>query len=123
MLVAHEPIVRLLENDADPNIQDHAGQSALHLATSNTNEAYEISQLILMSRATSIDAKDNTEKTALYSAAARGHTRSVDLFLDPRADPSTVCVSGWTPFDAAAMNVHVVHSNVCYPVAAPDILT
>lgn len=107
-LVAHEPIVRLLlENDADPDVQDNTGLSVLHVATSHAKEAYEISRLLLTAGATSIDAGDSTGKTALYNAAARGHTRSVNLLLDHGADPRKVCVSGWSPFDVAAMNGHV----------------
>ena len=82
----HYQVVELLLNQqADPNIQNNNGATALHIASQNGH--YQVVELLLNQQADP-NIRNNNGATALYIASKRGYYQVVELLLNQQADPN-----------------------------------
>jgi len=93
-----EKVTALLEAQANPNLQDISGNTALHYAARNGK--FRATTVLLSPKAGIIQAdpnlQDSTGKTPLMHAAVRGYTPVVELLLEGGADVSIKDNFGYT---------------------------
>lgn len=75
----------LLDNGADPSIQDIGGETPLHLAACNNR--VNVVQLLVDSLLDNKDLQNSYGNTALHVAAMKGHVQVVTLLLEQDCDP------------------------------------
>jgi ankyrin repeat protein len=86
----------LLDNNADVDVSDIEGGTALHYACYNGHE--EIVNLLLMNGA-DINCKDDRGWTPLHVAAQRNQVECIKILLEYGADKNIVDNDGETPID------------------------
>ncbi len=90
-----ETVKLLVDKDADLNIQNNEGWTALHMATrySNTESTFETVKL-LVEKGADLNIKEEEGWTALHLAAAYSNTEStletVKLLIDAGADVNII---------------------------------
>jgi 26S proteasome non-ATPase regulatory subunit 10 len=94
----------LLSKDADPNIKNNNGQTALHFAASKS--ALDIARLLLSSGATA-RVKDKRGQLPLHRAAAVGSVPMMRLLLEQGKSPlNATDVDGMTALHHAVSEGH-----------------
>jgi ankyrin repeat protein len=88
----------LLDQGADVDLRNAAGQTLLHLAASSGHRA--IAELLLQ-RGAAVDARDISGETALYRAAGRGYVAVAEVLLAADADANARAGDGRTPLHRA----------------------
>ena len=101
----NEIVMLLLANNADPNVCDHNGATAIIHACENGHS--EIVKLLLQANADPNIAETTIGENALYVASAHGYASIVDLLLKSGADPNFTTSEGATPLHAAADGNHI----------------
>jgi len=91
----------LLDNQANVNVTDNQGETALTTAAAGGHRA--IAELLL-SRGAEINAKDVNGNTALHQAAKYGFQAVIETLLANHADVNAPDLSGTTPLFLAAAN-------------------
>ena len=129
-------VVRLLDNDANPNTKDRNGEAPLHHAaqhghahvvalllehganpnTVNDNRATSLHlaawhghdrvATLLLEHGANPVAKDRQGEVPLHHAARHGHARVVTLLLEHSANPNAVTDNRATPLHLAAWHGH-----------------
>jgi len=89
-------------DDANPNIVDEFGRSALHFANSSSSGIPTIT-ILLISHGADVNLKDFDGKTPLFWAASNGHEESCRLLIDHGADFNTQDRDGNTPIYCAKL--------------------
>jgi ankyrin repeat protein len=84
MMFFQDMLVLMLNYGTEAMLTDGNGETILHHACKNNDEAL---LKVLMERKVPLDTKDDLGKTALLHAAENGHNKLVKLMLDARADP------------------------------------
>ena len=97
---------RLLDDGADPNIQDNRGNTALIWASRRNN--IELVRLLL-DRGAHPNIQDEAGGTALMYASDIGNIDIVRLLLNAGADPSIRVDDGWT---ALMLALHQGHTDI-----------
>ena len=103
----HEIIEELLRHNANPNICDASGATALHKAA--LNGAPETAKVLLdCAKFTMGNFKDERESTPMYIAAYYGHVRVIEELLAHNIETETPGPNGWRPLHAAHDDVRIV---------------
>ncbi|XP_061073537.1 receptor-interacting serine/threonine-protein kinase 4-like isoform X2 [Conger conger] len=101
--VANEEAVKfLLLNNANPNLADPAGSTALHLAAEK--KLRNISEVLLSRKATNPNAKDEDLYTPLHFAALNGDEDVARLLLEKSASLNEPDLEGRTPAHVACQH-------------------
>jgi glycerophosphodiester phosphodiesterase len=99
----------LVDAGVDINWQNHAGESALHVAARTGHD--ECARILLKGRndqkADLELAEKNFAWTALHIAAVDGHLSVAQLLVDAGADVDKLDSSGWTATEHAALRGHL----------------
>ena len=90
----------LLRKNANPNLRDAQGWSALHMAV-ECNETVEILQLLIDNRAC-VDSLTSKGNTALALAVLKNSIKSSEALLLGKADPNVCGDHLWSPLHIAA---------------------
>lgn len=90
-------LVFLIDQGADPNMQNGIGETLLYVATGNRGGPAVTRVLLLAGASTAI--KNNSGRTPLHNAASWCTVESVQMLLDAGADPYLVDNDGRTPLD------------------------
>ncbi len=77
----------VLEQQIDPNIENAAKQTLLHLAAEAGQQA---NVLCLLQYKARIDPRDRSQRTPLFLAAVQGHREIVKLLIKHKADPAVI---------------------------------
>jgi 26S proteasome non-ATPase regulatory subunit 10 len=94
----------LLSKDADPNMKNNAGQTALHFAASKAN--LDVAKALLARKATA-RVKDRRGQLPLHRAAAVGSVPMIKLLLGEGKSPlNATDVDGWTALHHAVSEGH-----------------
>jgi hypothetical protein len=96
-------VVRMLDEDADPNATDARGRTPLLLAAAAGH--VEVLQALL-ARGAYVDLADFDGDTPLVRASAEGHAECVQRLLDAGANPSVEGSAGFTPVQLARRARH-----------------
>jgi hypothetical protein len=97
----HEAYMSLLiEANADLEVRDNTGLTALRLASNADN--LECLQVLIESKA-DVNAADDRGMTPGHGAAHKGHSKCLDLLLSAKADVNASTVHGGTPAMAACL--------------------
>ncbi|OAQ65927.1 ankyrin [Pochonia chlamydosporia 170] len=84
----YESVIELLlDHGANPTIKDLSGDTALHLAA--YHRQLGAVQALLKAKSIDVDAKNDNGRSALFLAAAKGHTDIFILLLSHHANPET----------------------------------
>jgi len=94
----YDEVKRLLENGADPDLQDVYGWTALMVAS---RWDYEIIARLLLKHNADPDIQDNYGKTAIMEASSKGHKNIIQLLLEKGANPDIQDDEEKTAFDLA----------------------
>ncbi|CAK0830941.1 unnamed protein product [Prorocentrum cordatum] len=94
----------LLEQNADPNVEDEKGKLALHAAA--FTGSVEVLRRLLEARADANMSESSSGDRPLQIAAWQGHRQAVDLLLDRSANTDAPDGRGWTPLCSAASQGH-----------------
>jgi ankyrin repeat protein len=89
----------LLDRGADPEAGDEEGDTALHTAAANDEEAV---LSILIDAGAALEARNEAGETALHWAAATGSRLAAQLLLEHEADIAARDAEGRTPLHAGA---------------------
>jgi serine/threonine protein kinase len=95
----------LLENQADVNVQDYAGQTALHYTAANGHVAE--TNCLLGRKGVAVGAIDLEGQTPLHCAATNGSVAIIGKLLDKGAVISVTDTDGRTPLHYAARQNHL----------------
>lgn len=106
--------------DADPNIADRDGETALWCASQKGHT--ETAALLLQNNSDPNIANKDSE-TPLFVASRNGHTETAALLLQNNADPNIANKDGEAPLAIASLNSHASlrkllreHGGLCRPV-------
>ena len=91
----------LLENEAEVNLPDDKGSSALHFAAIHGQT--EVAKILLEYEA-DVHATDLDQKTPLHIAALCGHSKMIDLLIENGAKVEVMSCNGNTPLQLCAKN-------------------
>ncbi|KAB5582563.1 Glycerophosphoryl diester phosphodiesterase family-domain-containing protein [Coniochaeta sp. 2T2.1] len=99
----------LVDAGVDINWQNHAGETALHIAARTGHD--DCARILLKGRSDQKADVELAEKnfawTALHIAAVDGHLSVAQLLVDAGADVDKVDSSGWTATEHAALRGHL----------------
>jgi len=98
-----EVVKFLIENDADINIPNNAGNTPLILAT---NQGFSRLSYLLINNHADVNAINNSGGTALHEAVDNGDVDLVNLLLEKGADPNAKDIYGHTPLHDAVSEGH-----------------
>lgn len=101
-LANDEAVKFLLLNNANPNLANARGSTALHVATERHLKATV--ELLLGRRATNVNAKDEDQYTALHWTAQNGDEAIARLLLDRGAAINETDARGRTPAHVACQH-------------------
>ncbi len=96
-------VIRLLQEGANPNQPDYAGETALHQTAWRGHD--ELTRLLLDEGA-DLGLRDHRGQTALHHAASNGSKAVVEVLLDKGADPRVEDDDGRKPHSLAEENFH-----------------
>lgn len=102
MLANEEAVKFLLLNNANPNLANARGSTALHVATER--HLKPVVELLLGRRSTNVNAKDEDQYTALHWAAQTGDEAITRLLLDRGAAINETDGRGRTPAHIACQH-------------------
>ncbi|XP_003976631.1 receptor-interacting serine/threonine-protein kinase 4 isoform X1 [Takifugu rubripes] len=102
MLANEEAVKFLLLNNANPNLANTRGSTALHVATEQ--HLKPLVELLLGRRSTNVNAKDEDQYTALHWAAQNGDEAITRLLLDRGAAINETDGRGRTPAHIACQH-------------------
>lgn len=97
-------VVELLEQNADPNIEDEKGKLPLHAAA--FTGSMEVLRRLLEARADANLSESSSGDRPLQIAAWQGHMQAVDLLLDRSASTDAPDGRGCTPLCSATSQGH-----------------
>lgn len=100
---ADEIVTLLLRKEADPNMKNNAGQTALHFAASKGN--LEVAKALIAHKATA-RVKDKRGQLPLHRAAAVGSVPMMKLLLEAKSPLNATDVDGWTALHHAVSEGH-----------------
>ena len=101
---SHIQVVKLLlKENADPNLQNQNGETALMVASQQNH--FKVVELLLKERANP-NLQNQEGLTALMFASQNGHYQVVKLLLKEIADPNLQDQDGWTALIFASQNGH-----------------
>ena len=101
--IRHSSVVAVLRDGADPDARDNAGNTALHLAASNTDDPAVFEALV--GAGADADARDDFGDTPLHLAARYNTNPAVlAVLIKAGADPDAQGESDATPLHWAAWN-------------------
>jgi glycerophosphodiester phosphodiesterase len=99
----------LVDAGVDINWQNHAGETALHIAARSGHD--DCARVLLKGRSDQKADLELTEKnfawTPLHIAAVDGHLSVAQLLVDAGADVDRLDASGWTATEHAALRGHL----------------
>nr|XP_023688952.1 receptor-interacting serine/threonine-protein kinase 4 isoform X1 [Paramormyrops kingsleyae] len=101
-LANEEAVKFLLLNNANPNLPNGKGSTALHLAAEK--RLRNMAELLLLGRKTNVNAKDEDQYTPLHFAAQNGDEAITRLLLDKNASINEVDFEGRTPSHIACQH-------------------
>lgn len=94
----------LLDNEADPNLQNHNGHTPLHFVA--FTGAAEVARVLLDRQNVDIHLRAADGKTPLHIAAERGHCTVLKMLIDKGANVNACDSLGETPLFGAIRGNH-----------------
>ena len=114
----NDAVSALLKASPDVNTADKRGYTPLRWATywaATTNITTTIEALLTAKADPNIP--DDQGVTALSRAADKGHTNSVSILLEGKADPCKQDNEAWCPLNAAVSHIFTVIHNLAWSAA------
>lgn len=110
---------KFIELGSNPNIKNHNGNTALHIATLFGNKDL-VKTLILSYRNIDINSLNNKGRTPIYLAAEMGKVDILEELLNFKADVNIQDVYSLAPLTIAVLNKHV---NIVKGLLNPELIT